>query len=116
MHLRQAGLGLGHLGWLAAAVLFWTPRPAEAYIDGGPATLGGLCVMSSHIVAVKIEKFSEANRVLSYRKVAGLKGKIPGGPDQAGVGPQPWRKARGPQAATSRQDSDRVLVLVRWRL
>jgi hypothetical protein len=77
MHLRQAYLGLGRLGLLAAAVLFWTPRPAEAYIDGGPATLGGLCVMSSHIMAVKIEKFSEANRVLTYRKVADLKGKYP---------------------------------------
>ena len=55
MHVRQSRLGLGRLGLLAAAVLFWTPRPAEAYVDGGPATLGGLCVMSSHIMAVKIE-------------------------------------------------------------
>src|SRR3954465_5706514 len=77
MHLRQACLGLGHLGLFAAAVLFRPPPPAEAYIDGGPATLGGLCVMSSHIMAVKIEKFSEANRVLIYRKVADLKGKYP---------------------------------------
>ena len=77
MHLRQACRRLGHLGLLAAAVLLWTPRPAEAYVDGGPATLGGLCVMSSHIIAVKVEKFSEANRVLIYRKVADLKGKYP---------------------------------------
>lgn len=74
MQLRQARLGLG---LLAAAVLFWTPRPAEAYVDGGPATLGGLCVMSSHIMVVKIEKFSEQNRILIYRKVADLKGQYP---------------------------------------
>lgn len=77
MHVRQERLGLGQLALLAAAVWFWTPRPAEAYVDGGPATLGGLCVMSSHIMVVKIEKFSEANRVLVYRKVADLKGKYP---------------------------------------
>lgn len=77
MYLRQAPLGLGCLALFAVAALFWTPRPVEAYIDGGPATLGGLCAMSSHIMAVKIEKFSEEHRVLIYRKVADLKGKYP---------------------------------------
>ena len=77
MHVRPSRLGPGGLGLFAAAVLFCTPRPAEAYVDGGPATLGGLCVMSSHIMAVKVEKFSEENRVLIYRKVADLKGQYP---------------------------------------
>lgn len=77
MHLLRLDLGVGRLGLIAAAVLCWTPGPGEAYIDGGPATLGGLCVMSSHIMVVKIEKFSEENRVLIYRKVADLKGKYP---------------------------------------
>lgn len=77
MQLGQSRLNLGRLGLLVAAVLFWTPRPAETYIDGGPATLGGLCVMSSHIMVVKIESFNEQNRVLIYRKVADLKGKYP---------------------------------------
>src|SRR5436189_6451162 len=77
MRLQKACLGLACLGLFAAAALCCLPRPAEAYIDGGPATLGGLCVMSSHIMVVKIEKCSEANRVLIYRKVADLKGKYP---------------------------------------
>ncbi len=77
MHLRRKGVGLVLLGLLAAAVLFGFSRPAEAYIDGGPATLGGLCVMSSHIMAVKIEKLNAANRAVVYRKVADLKGKYP---------------------------------------
>ena len=63
MHLRQALPGLGRLGLFAALALFGLPRSADAYVDGGPATLGGLCTMSSHIMAVKIENFSEANRV-----------------------------------------------------
>lgn len=77
MHLRQSSLALGCLGVFAASFLFWMPPPAEAYIDGGPATLGGLCVMSSHIMVVKIESFNEQNRVVVYRKVADLKGKYP---------------------------------------
>lgn len=72
MQLRQVSLVL-----LAAAVLFGAPRPARAYVDGGPATLGGLCVMSSHIMVVKVEKFSEQNRVFIFRKVADLKGQYP---------------------------------------
>ncbi|MBM4072441.1 MAG: hypothetical protein FJ271_26455 [Planctomycetes bacterium] len=79
MHLLQSHLDLGRLGLLATAVLFLTPRPAESYIDGGPATLGGLCVMSSHIMVVKVDSFNERNRVLVYRKVADLKGKYPRG-------------------------------------
>jgi hypothetical protein len=76
MHTGRALLGLGWLGLLAMAVLL-APRPAEAYVDGGPATLGGMCSMSTHITVVKVEKFSEEKRVIVYRKVADLKGQYP---------------------------------------
>jgi hypothetical protein len=73
MRSGRALLGLGSLALLFCS----SPRPAEAYVDGGPATLGGLCAMSTHITAVKIENFSVEKRVLIYRKVADLKGKYP---------------------------------------
>lgn len=76
MRLRPSNLALD-LRLFAGAILFWMPQLALAYVDGGPATLGGLCVMSSHIMVVKVEKFSEQNRVIVYRKVADLKGKYP---------------------------------------
>src|SRR5262245_56793442 len=78
MRTGRAFLGLGGLGWLALTLLLGpAPGPADAYVDGGPATLGGLGAMSTHITVVQIEKYSEEKRVILYRKVADLKGQYP---------------------------------------
>src|SRR5262245_3893254 len=78
MHTGRAILGLGWLGLFAVGLLLWSPgRRVDAYVDGGPATLGGLCAMSTHITVVKIDNYSPEKRVIIYRKVADLKGQYP---------------------------------------
>src|SRR5262245_8359582 len=77
----RAGRSLAKLSLLGAIALglFLSPATpeAEAYVDGGPLTLGGLCAMSTHITVVRIENYSPEKRVIIYRKVADLKGNYP---------------------------------------
>lgn len=65
------------LGWVGLLTMLFGPWQAAAYVDGGPATLGGLCAMSSHITVVRIEHCNADKRVMVYRKVADLKGNYP---------------------------------------
>src|SRR5262245_56316817 len=79
---RQVDLSLelrGALGLLAVGLLLWPlgQRPANAYVDTPPTSLGALCDLSTHIIVARIEKFSPEKRVVIYRKVADLKGTCP---------------------------------------
>lgn len=88
MRSGRTVFGLGRLGLLALASLLWPPaRQAEAYVDGGPSTLGGLCAMSTHITVVQVEKYSPEKRVIVYRKVADLKGQYPRDTIKHALGP-----------------------------
>jgi len=51
------------------------PRPAAAYIDFLPATLGSLCSQATHIDVLKVEKFSSANGVILFKSAQQLKAK-----------------------------------------
>jgi len=67
----------------ACLLLAW-PRPAVAYIDFLPATLGSLCSQATHIDVLKVEKFSSANGVILFKSAQQLKAKgvlpLPEGP------------------------------------
>src|SRR5581483_2973845 len=50
-------------------------RPAAAYIDFLPPTLGSLCSQATHINVLKVDKFSTANGVILFKSVQQLKAK-----------------------------------------
>ena len=63
-----------------AAVLLlvaWSARPARAYIGGPPATLGMMCLWSTHVTITKIERVDRDKNVIFFRKVQDVKGRWP---------------------------------------
>ena len=63
---------LGAVGIWAGCLL-----SASAYVDTPPPTLGSLCVNTTSIVELRIEKVSKEKNVVVYRKVRDLKDKYP---------------------------------------
>jgi hypothetical protein len=51
------------------------PRPAAAYLDILPPTLGNLCDQSRRIYVLRVEKFSAEKGVILFKSVEQLKGK-----------------------------------------
>src|SRR5262245_54246601 len=78
---------LRKLALLGLGLVFFAARQANAYVDGGPTTLGGLCAMSSHIMVARVENYSQEKRVIVYRKVADLKGSYPRATIKHALGP-----------------------------
>jgi hypothetical protein len=66
--LVRASLAAGFL------LAMW-PRPAAAYIDFPPPTLGALCGTSHHIYVLKVDKVSAEDGVILFKCVEQLKGK-----------------------------------------
>src|SRR5262249_39738889 len=66
---------------VAICVLAAWPRPAAAYIDILPPTLGNLCRQATHIYILKVDKFSAANGVILFKSGEPLKaeGMLPDG-------------------------------------
>jgi hypothetical protein len=60
---------------LAVGLLAACPRPAAAYIDFPPPTLGALCGMSHHVYVLRVEKVSAEDGVILFKCVEQLKGK-----------------------------------------
>jgi len=69
-------IGLLMRASLAVACLFaaW-PRPAAAYIDLAPPTLGVLCAISDDICVLQVEKTNVDKGVIVFKVVEVLKGK-----------------------------------------
>jgi len=59
----------------AAFLLALYSRPASAYIDFPPPTLGALCGTSHHIYVLKVDKVSADDGVILFKCVEQLKGK-----------------------------------------
>src|SRR5262249_23386904 len=59
-------------------IVFALTIRAFAYVDGSP-TLGTVINDSDSIVELQVEKGSDEKRVVSYRKIADLKGEYPAG-------------------------------------
>src|SRR5262245_51498441 len=57
----------------AACLLAAWPRPAAAYIDIRPPTLGALCQQATHIHVLRVEKLSPENGVILFKTTAQLK-------------------------------------------
>jgi hypothetical protein len=51
--------------------------PAKAYITFPVTTLGQLCDSSTYVTLVRVEKFSQENGIIVYKKVRDLKGEYP---------------------------------------
>ncbi|MBY0526284.1 MAG: VCBS repeat-containing protein [Gemmataceae bacterium] len=69
------------LAWFALTlgillVAAW-PTSAPAYIGGPPATLGHMCLWSTHVMTVQVERMDREKGVVIFRKVRDLKGKWP---------------------------------------
>jgi hypothetical protein len=72
----ESWTGMLMLACLAVAPLLavW-PRPAAAYLDVAPPTLGVLCASSQDICVLQVEKFSVEKGVIVFKVVEVLKGK-----------------------------------------
>ncbi|HJZ91423.1 MAG TPA: DUF1549 domain-containing protein [Gemmataceae bacterium] len=62
-------------GLAAVCLLVAWPRPAAAYIDFRPPTLGDLCRQATHIYVVKVDKVSAERGVIIFKLLEQLKGK-----------------------------------------
>lgn len=60
---------------VVAGLLLVCPRPAEAYIDFLPPTLGDLCRQATHISVVKVDKVNAERGVILFKPAEQLKGK-----------------------------------------
>src|SRR5262245_20102023 len=58
----------------AVCLLITCPRPAPAYIDVLPPTLGDLCRQATHIQVVKVDKVNAERGVILFKPVEKLKG------------------------------------------
>jgi hypothetical protein len=58
---------------LAACLLAAWPRPAAAFLDFRPPTLGNLCSQATHIYVLRVDKVSPEHGVILFKSVAELK-------------------------------------------
>jgi outer membrane protein assembly factor BamB len=78
----QARPRIGALVGLAAAVatgFLWTgeDRPALAYIDNPPGSLGEVCAAADTIAVLRVERVKREKKAIVYRKERDLKGSFP---------------------------------------
>jgi hypothetical protein len=91
MKMRRAALGF--MALTAGLLLVARPEPAPAYIGGPPATLGHMCLWSTHVMSVAVDKVDREKGVIIYRKLRDIKGKWPADIVKHSVPPQlPERK------------------------
>jgi hypothetical protein len=71
--MRRVLLGLA----LLLGSLLLTPQPAPAYIGGPPASLGHMCLWSTHVMTVRVDAVDREKGVIVFRKIKDLKGRWP---------------------------------------
>src|SRR4051794_27876720 len=58
---------------VAACLLAAGPRPAAAFIDFRPPTLGNLCSQATHIYVLRVDKVSPEHGVILFKPAVPLK-------------------------------------------